>query len=84
MGHSLGSCALFDLLDHQHSPSSKPPPAPTEQTRLKLLHFTTFSCILYIVISIINHTLWSMIKAVISTLTCNSMATNSTSDSERY
>ena len=33
-------------------------------------------------ISIINHTLLSTIRAVIGTLTCTSMASNSTSDSE--
>ena len=33
---------------------------------------------------IINHTLHSTIRAVISTLTCTSMASNSTSDSECY
>ena len=32
----------------------------------------------------INHTLQSTIRAVISTLTCTSMASNSTSDSECY
>ena len=35
-------------------------------------------------ICIINHTLLSIIRAVISTLTCTSMASNSTSDSECY
>ena len=35
-------------------------------------------------ISIINHTLLSTIRAVIGTLTCTSMASNSTSDSECY
>ena len=35
-------------------------------------------------ISIINHTLQSTIRAVISTLTCTSMVSNSTSDSECY
>ena len=34
--------------------------------------------------SIINHTLPSTIRAVIGTLTCTSMASNSTSDSECY
>ena len=33
---------------------------------------------------IINHILLSTIRAVISTLTCTSMASNSTSDSECY
>ena len=37
-----------------------------------------------IIISIINHTLQSTIRAVISTLTCTSMVSNSTSDSECY
>lgn len=38
MGHSLGSCVLFDLLDHQNSPSAMPPlPAATEQLRLVLM-----------------------------------------------
>ena len=35
-------------------------------------------------ICIINHTLPSTIRAVISTLTCTSMASNSTSNSECY
>ena len=35
-------------------------------------------------IRIINHTLLSTIRAVIGTLTCMSMASNSTSDSECY
>ena len=35
-------------------------------------------------ICIINHTLPSTIRAVIGTLTCTSMASNSTSDSECY
>ena len=35
-------------------------------------------------ISIIHHTLPSTIRAVIGTLTCTSMASNSTSDSECY
>ena len=35
-------------------------------------------------ISIISHTLQRTIRAVISTLTCTSMACNSTSDSECY
>ena len=35
-------------------------------------------------ISIINHTLLSTIRAAIGTLTCTSMASNSTSDSECY
>ena len=37
-----------------------------------------------IIICIINHTLPSTIRAVISTLTCTSMASNSTSDSKCY
>ena len=37
-----------------------------------------------ITISISNHTLLSTIRAVISTLTCTSMASYSTSDSECY
>ena len=37
-----------------------------------------------VIISIINHTLPSTIMAVISTLTCTSMASNSTSDSQCY
>ena len=36
------------------------------------------------VVYIINHTLPSTIRAVIGTLTCMSMASNSTSDSECY
>ena len=36
------------------------------------------------VISIINHTLPSTIRAVIGTLACTSMASNSTSNSECY
>ena len=36
------------------------------------------------IISIINHTFPSTIRAVISTLTCMCMASNSTSDSECY
>ena len=35
-------------------------------------------------ISIINHTLQSTVRAVINTLTCTSMASNSTSDSKCY
>ena len=35
-------------------------------------------------ISIVYHTLLSTIRAVISTLTCTSMASNSTNDSESY
>ena len=35
-------------------------------------------------ISIINHTLLSTIRSVISTLTCMSMASNNTSDSKCY
>ena len=35
-------------------------------------------------INIINHTLPSTIRAVISTVTCTSMASDSTSDSECY
>ena len=35
-------------------------------------------------VSMINHTLLSTIRAVISTITCTSMASNSTSDSECY
>ena len=35
-------------------------------------------------ITIINHTLLSTIRAVIGTLTCMSMVSNSTSDSECY
>ena len=37
-----------------------------------------------IIISIINHALPSTIRAVIGTLTCTSMASNSMSDSECY
>ena len=40
--------------------------------------------VIIITISIINHTLPSTIKAVISTLTCMSMVRNSTSNSECY
>ena len=36
----------------------------------------------HVIVSIINHTLPSTIRAVISTLTCMSMASDSTSDSE--
>ncbi len=36
------------------------------------------------IISIINHTLPSTIRAVISTLACTSMVSNSTRDSECY
>ena len=36
------------------------------------------------IFSIINHTLHSTIRAIISTPTCTSMASNSTSDSECY
>ena len=42
------------------------------------------SCIPITSISIINHILPSTIRAVISTLTCMSMASNSTSNSECY
>ena len=42
-------------------------------------YYITVTC--EIAISIINHTLLSTIRAVISTLTCTSMASNSTSDS---
>ena len=35
-------------------------------------------------ISMINHTLLSTIRAVIDTLTCTSMASNSTCDSKCY
>ena len=41
-----------------------------------------YMCI--IIISIINHTLQSTIRAVISTLTCTSMVSNSTNDSKCY
>ena len=36
------------------------------------------------IISIVNHTLLSTVRAVIGTLTCTSMASNSTSNSECY
>ena len=35
-------------------------------------------------IGIINHTLLNTIRAVVGTLTCTSMASNSTRDSEYY
>ena len=44
-----------------------------------VMHFWSKHCI-----SIINHTLPSTIRAVISTHTCMSMAGNSTSDSKCY
>ena len=47
----------------------------------------TFGCMVStsrLAISIINHTLLSTIRAVISTLTCTNVASNSTSDSECY
>ena len=47
-----------------------------------LLIFNVHKC--RYTISIINHTLQSTIRAVISTLTCTSMVSNSTSDSECY
>ena len=53
----------------------------TEAIKVEIFRF--YGSILSI-ISIINHTLLSTIRAVIGTLTCTSMASNSTSNSECY
>ena len=53
----------------------------TEAIKVEIFRF--YGSILSI-ISIIYHTLLSTIRAVIGTLTCTSMASNSTSDSKCY
>ena len=54
---------------------------------MKFLSNEIFSFLFFLLLpstSIINHTLLSKIRAVISTLTCMSTVSNSTSDSECY
>ena len=66
---------------------------PASQLYVRLQHkllqifrcqYHTFTLQTCSIISIINHTLPNTIRAVIDTLTCRSMASNSTSDSECY
>ncbi len=70
--------------DTQQCLEDMPPEVYNDNGVCVCVHTYVCVCMCVCVISIINHTLVSTIRAAIGTLTCMSMGSNSTSDSECY